>query len=397
MSGPGAGERVRVATFSGPGRGPVMREVPAPAIPRKAALIRIAACGVCGTDLHILAGHWPKPLPWPFTLGHELAGVVSAIGPDLTEDHMGRPLAVGTRVMLPPLMPCGSCYYCVHYPETANKCLTPVYYGRYLGFERPPHLWGGWAEQVYVDLEELPGTKVYALPDDMPLRLATLAEPLTSCVRALKRAARAGGFEPGATVVVQGSGPIGVLATAAAQELGAGRVIVVGAPEHPRLKLCRDFGAEATVCLDDHPTPAARIEAVRRIAGGFGADLALDCSGHPSAGPEGIEMLRDGGTYVEMGQFTDAGSIDTNWHRICTKDLNVLGSWGFTADDIATGIDLLYRARDRYPWLSMQTLFPFTEQGIARAIDAARRMRTVKSTIVPSPELLGLADAELNP
>ena len=346
---------------------------------------------MCGTDLHILAGHWPKPLPWPFTLGHELAGVVSAIGPDLTEDHMGRPLAVGTKVMLPPLMPCGSCYYCVHYPETANKCLTPVYYGRYLGFERPPHLWGGWAEQVYVDLEELPGTKVYALPDDMPLRLATLAEPLTSCVRALRRAARAGGFEPGATVVVQGSGPIGVLATAAAQELGAGRVIVVGAPERPRLELCREFGAEATVCLDDHPTPADRIEAVRHIAGGFGADLALDCSGHPSAGPEGIEMLRDGGTYVEMGQFTDAGSIDTNWHRICTKDLNVLGSWGFTADDIATGIDLLYRARDRYPWLSMQTLFPFTERGIAEAIDAARQMRTVKSTIVPSPELLGPA------
>jgi threonine dehydrogenase-like Zn-dependent dehydrogenase len=102
-------------------------------------------------------------------------------------------------------------------------------------------------------------------------------------------------------------------------------------------------------------------------------------------------MLRDGGTYVEMGQFTDAGSIRTNWHRICAKDLTILGSWGFTADDIATGIDLLYRARDRYPWLSMQTLFPFTEQGIAEAIDAARQMRTVKSTIVPSPELLGPA------
>ena len=168
MSERAACERVRVATFAGPGSGPVIREVPVPAVPRKAALIRIAACGVCGTDLHILAGHWPKPLPWPFTLGHELAGVVSAIGPDLTEDHMGRPLAVGTRVMLPPLMPCGSCYYCVHYPQTANKCLTPVYYGRYLGFQRPPHLWGGWAEHVYVDLEELPGTKVYALPDDMP-------------------------------------------------------------------------------------------------------------------------------------------------------------------------------------------------------------------------------------
>ena len=76
---------------------------------------------------------------------------------------------------------------------------------------------------------------------------------------------------------------------------------------------------------------------VRDIVGGFGADLVVDCSGHPSAGPEGIEFLRDGGTYVEMGQFTDAGSIETSWHRICTKDLNVLGSWGFTGNDLPHG------------------------------------------------------------
>jgi threonine dehydrogenase-like Zn-dependent dehydrogenase len=310
-------------------------------------------------------------------------GVVEEIGEELTEDFMGQPLEVGSKVMLPPLMPCGSCYYCVHYPETANKCLTPVYYGRYLGFEKPPHLWGGWAEMVYVDLDELPGTKVYRLPDDMPLALGALSEPLTSCVRAFDRAQRVGFFRVGDTVVIQGSGPIGVLAVAAAQEMGAGRVIVVGAPEDPRLALCRRFGAEATVSLEDHETPQARIEAVRALTEPFGADLVMDCSGHPSAGPEGIEMLRDGGTYVEMGQFTDAGAIQTNWHRICTKDINVLGSWAFTANDIPQGIAMLDRARGRYPWYDMQTLFPFTEAGLGEAIAAAMAMRTVKSTIVP--------------
>jgi threonine dehydrogenase-like Zn-dependent dehydrogenase len=290
--------------------------------------------------------------------------------------------------MLPPLMPCGSCYYCVHYPETANKCLTPVYYGRYLGFEKPPHLWGGWAEMVYVDLDELPGTKIYKLPDDMPLVLGALTEPLTSCVRAFDRAQRVGFFRAGDTVVIQGSGPIGVLAVAAAQEMGAGRVIVVGAPEDPRLALCRRFGAEATVSLEDHETPEARIEAVRALTEPFGADLVMDCSGHPSAGPEGIEMLRDGGTYVEMGQFTDAGAIETNWHRICTKDLNVFGSWAFTANDIPKGIAMLDRARDRYPWTEMQTRFAFSEEGIAEAIESALEMRSVKSTIVPAPELV---------
>ena len=378
---------IRVATFDGPDTEPVIREVERPDVPPHGALIRIAACGVCGTDLHILKGHWPKPLPWPFTLGHELAGEIVEIGAELAEDFMGHPLAPGDKVMLPPLMPCGRCHYCVHYPETANKCLDPVYYGRYLGFDRAPHLWGGWAEMVYVDLGALPGTKIYKVPDDMPLRLATLAEPLTSCIRALARAQRIGAFRVGDTVVIQGSGPIGVLAIAAAREMGAGRVIAVGGAEEPRLALCRRFGAEATIDIDSLPDAKDRIAAVREAVGGFGADVVMDCAGHPTAGPEGVEMLRDGGTYVEMGQFTDAGAIETNRHRICTKDVNVLGSWAFIANDIPLGIDMLDRARDRFPFYEMQTLFPFTEGGIADAIAAAVEMRSVKSTIVPAPEL----------
>lgn len=379
---------IRVATFDGPGAPPVIRTVARPKIGPKAALIRIGACGVCGTDLHILKGHWPKPLPWPFTLGHELAGVIVEIGDELKTDFMGKPIGVGSKLMLPPLMPCGHCDWCLHYPETANKCLTPVYYGRYLGFDKAPHLWGGWAEMVYVDLEDLPGTKIYKLPDEMPLRLGALSEPLTSCIRAFARAQRVGGFPWNATVVVQGTGPIGILAIAAAQEMGAGRVIAVGAPETPRLALARRFGAEATVSLDEHKTPAERIAAVREIVGGYGADLVMDCSGHPSAGPEGIEFLRDGGTYVEMGQFTDAGSIETSWHRICAKDLNVLGSWAFTANDLPKGVDMLWQARDRYPWYEMQKLYDFTEEGVAQAVADAMAMKTVKSTIVPNPELL---------
>jgi threonine dehydrogenase-like Zn-dependent dehydrogenase len=379
---------IRVATFDGPGADPVIREVPWPKVPPKAALIQIGACGVCGTDQHILKGHWPKPLPWPFTLGHELAGVIVEIGSELKTDFMGKPIGVGSKLMLPPLMPCGHCDWCLHYPEQANKCLTPVYYGRYLGFEKPPHLWGGWAEYVYVDLEELPGTKIYKLPDDMGLLLGTLSEPLTSCIRAFNRAVKAGGFKWNDTVVIQGTGPIGILAIAAAQEMGAGRVIAVGAPEEPRLKLAREFGAEATVNIEEVTSPEERIRRVRDIVGGYGADLVMDCSGHPTAGPEGIEFLRDGGTYVEMGQFTDAGSIMTSWHRICAKDINILGSWAFTANDLPLGVDMLYKARDKYPWRKMQTLFPFTEEGVKEAVAQAMAMKTVKSTIVPFPQLL---------
>jgi threonine dehydrogenase-like Zn-dependent dehydrogenase len=381
-------EQIRVATFAGPGARPKIRLVDRPKVPGNAALFDVGACGVCGTDLHILKGHWPTPLPWPFTLGHEVAGIIAEKGRELSHDYMGRPLEVGCKIMIPPFMPCGQCYYCVHYPETANKCLTPVYYGRYLGFDKPPHLWGGWAEAEYLDLDMLPGTKVYRLPDDMPLWLGTLAEPLTSSIRAFKRAQAVGGLKIGDTVVIQGSGPIGVLAIVAAKEMGAGRVIMVGAPEEPRLRVSRAFGAEATVDIEEHVSAEARIAAVRDIVGGFGADLVVDCSGHPTAGPEGIEMLRDGGTYIEMGQFTDAGAIETNWHRFCVKDINILGSWAFTADDIARGIAVLDRTRDRYPFRELQTRFPFSEDGIQAAIDTANAMGCVKATIVVNPEII---------
>ena len=334
--------------------------------------------------MHILKGHWPGSLPWPLTLGHELAGVIEEKGPGLERDFTGRPLRVGSKVMLPPLMPCGECSYCVHYPQNANRCLNPTYYGRYLPFAKPPHLWGGWAEMVYVDLEMLPATKIYRLPESMPLLLGSLSEPLTSCIRALNRAIETRGFRVGDTVVIQGSGPIGVLMVAAAREMGAGRVVVVGAPEEPRLALCRRFGAEETVSIEACHTAQERIDAVRACVGRFGADVVVDCSGHPAAGPEGIEMLRDGGTYVEMGQFTDAGSIETNWHRICAKDINLLGSWAFTANDIPLAIDMLQRARARYPWDDIQTHFPFTEEGIAAATGSVAAMRCVKATIVPT-------------
>jgi threonine dehydrogenase-like Zn-dependent dehydrogenase len=380
-------QTVRVATYDGPFTKPQIKTVPWPKVPDKAAIIQIRACGVCGTDLHILKGHWPKPLPWPLTLGHELAGTIVEKGPALEVDFMGKPLTVGCKVMLPPLMPCGECYYCVHYPNNANRCLNPTYYGRYLPFEKPPHLWGGWAEMVYVDLDMLPATKIYRLPDSMSLMLGSLSEPLTSCIRGLNRAISVGGYRVGDTVVIQGSGPIGLLALVAAQEMGAGRVVVVGAPEVPRLELCREFGADVTVSIETHTTAEERINAVRQTVGGFGADVVVECSGHPEAGPEGIEMLRDGGTYVEMGQFTDAGSIETNWHRICSKDINLLGSWAFTANDIPLAINMLDRATNRYPWHKMQREFPFTEAGVMAATQSAMTMKCVKATIVPNQDI----------
>ena len=95
------------------------------------------------------------------------------------------------------------------------------------------------------------------------------------------------------------------------------------------------------------------------------------------------QQYRDGGTYVEMGQFTDAGAVATNWHRICTKDVTIVGSWGFTGNDIPLGIALLDRAASRYPWELVQSVYPLTRDGIAQAVEDAGAMRTLKATICP--------------
>ncbi len=382
-------EQIRVSTFAGPGAVPVIRTVPWPKVGNKAALIKIGACGVCGTDLHILKGHWPKQLPWPFTLGHELGGIVVEAGSEFKEDFMGKPLTVGSKVMIPPLMPCGHCYYCVHYPESANKCLTPVYYGRYLGFDKAPHLWGGWAEYVYVDLDMLPGTKIYKLPDDMPLRLGALSEPLTSCIRAFNRAIRAGGFNWGDTVVIQGSGPIGILAVAAAQEMGAGRVICVGAPETPRLQLARKFGAEATVNIEECKTPDERIKTRARHR--------RRLRRRPGDGLLGASERRPGGHRVAARRrhLCRNGPV----HR-CRLDHDLMAPHlhqghqrarlvGLSPATICRSASTCSTARaHKYPWLDMQTLYPFSEDGIGRAVADAMAMKTVKSTIVPWPELV---------
>ena len=135
--------------------------------------------------------------------------------------------------------------------------------------------------------------------------------------------------------------------------------------------------------IDEFSTPNERVRAVREAIGGFGADLALDCSGSPAAGPEGVEMLRDGGTYVEMGQFTDAGSIDTSWHRMCVKEVQILGSWAFTPDEVDQAITNLYSVQYDYDWTRVQSTFPLSERGVADAIAAASAMECVKATIVP--------------
>ena len=291
--------------------------------------------------------------------------------------------------MIPPLMPCGHCYYCIHYPESANKCLTPVYYGRYLGFDKAPHLWGGWAEYVYVDLDMLPGTKIYKLPDDMSLRLGALSEPLTSCIRAFNRATRAGGFTWGDTVVIQGSGPIGILAVAAAQEMGAGRVICVGAPEEPRLQLARKFGAEATVNIEEvqdaggaHQGGARHRRRLRRRSGdGLLGPSERRPRGHRDAARR-RHLCRDGPVHRRRLDRRRPGTASAPRTSTCSAPGASPATTCRSASTCSTARATNIRgSRCRRSIRS-------SEEGIGSAVADAMAMKTVKSTIVPWPELV---------
>ena len=179
---------------------------------------------------------------------------------------------------------------------------------------------------------------------------------------------------PGATVVVHGTGAIALLAVAAAQEMGAGRTIVASGPEDMFARLCRQFGAEATIGAD---TPAERVEIVRETIDGLGADLVLNVAAPAAAG---LEMLRVGGTCIDLGPAS-GGPFDD----LAARDLMLLGSAGHAPADLPGAIQMLHRARGRYPFLKMLSRHPLTAAGIAEAAAS----NAPKAVLVGNPDIIG--------
>ncbi|MEI7711794.1 MAG: zinc-binding dehydrogenase [Rhodospirillales bacterium] len=353
---------IRAAVLAGPGAPPTIEMLDLPRLGRKAAIYAIGACGVSGADVALLRGDAPSDLSWPVTPGQEAAAVLQEIGGDLTEDSLGRQLRPGAKILVPSFAPCLRCAVCLHYPALTARCLHPT------------PLRGGWADRGHTDFAAHPGARLYRLPDDMPLWLATLTEPFATAQRALRRAQEIGRFPPGATVVVHGTGAIALLAVAAAQEMGAGRTIVASGPEDMFARLCRQFGAEATIGAD---TPAERVAIVRETIDGLGADLVLNVAAPAAAG---LEMLRVGGTCIDLGP-----AFDDPFNDLAARDLTLLGSAGHAPTDLPAAIQMLHRVRGRYPFLKMLSRHPLTAAGIAEAAASS----APKAILVGNPDIIG--------
>lgn len=258
------------------GEGLALREVPAPPAPGPGEIaLRIAATGICGTDLGIekwgagYAGMMNKALP--VTLGHETVGRVSALGDGVTG------FAIGDPVVVNPAIACGRCAACVAGDRVG--CLDRHPFGMVLD--------GAFAGAVNVD-----ATYAYRLPDHVPLELGALVEPLSVGLYALDVA----GFEPGQRVVVFGPGPIGQGVALLAKQLGAAEVVVVGFRDEARFNTLRALGIAQ---LFDASEEGA-LDRLRELAGA-GFDVAVEAAGVGAVVNQALAMLRPQGVLALSG------------------------------------------------------------------------------------------------
>ena len=348
-----------------------LREFPLPAtLEPGSALVRVAMAGVCGTDVHLWKGQLPIPLP--VILGHETVGVIEALGEGLTQDWAGQELRPGQRINWSSSIICGQCFYC-RQKNQPTRCLRRKAYGISYDCTLPPHLLGGYSEFIYLR----PGTAIFALPDELPNEAVVGAGcALVTSLHGLERI----GVRWGETVVIQGSGPVGLACLALVRDSGAAQIIMLGGPVH-RLEWAKRFGAD--ICLDvTTTTPQERNKRVLELTGGFGADLVLECVGIPQAVTEGLELCRDGGRYLVLGHYGDAGTIEFNPHIVTRKQLVVAGSWGFEPRHTQAGLHFLARTRDRFPFEKLVSS-PFALEQANEALRMTARWAGVKSIIVP--------------
>ena len=307
-----------------------LRRFPIPEPGSGEALVRVEMAGICGTDVHLADGELDIPLP--VILGHETVGRIEKLGPQLERDWRGAPLAVGDRVAWASSVVCGECYYC-RQKRQPTRCISRKAYGISYCANDEPHLRGGYAE--YILLRS--GTAMFRIPDGISTAAVVGAGcALTTALHGLERATVA----LGDVVVIQGSGPVGLAALAVALQSGASKVVVIGAPQR-RLDFAKEFGAHAVISVEEATTPEARRKRLFDLIGPYGADIVVECVGRPSTVPEGWEFCRDGGKYLVLGQYANAGEVLMNPHTITRKQLQVIGSWGFEPRHVDSALKLL--------------------------------------------------------
>jgi threonine dehydrogenase-like Zn-dependent dehydrogenase len=265
-------------------------------------VVRIELAGMCGTDSHVYQGHWTNH-PFPVLLGHENVGIIHALGSELTTDFYGRPVKVGDRVVtIDTNGACGQCYSCVVL-GLPGICVNPATPRSKLPTTdgEPVHVFGG----GYAEYIRLEAPRFVMFKTELDARSAVMLEPISNSIH---------GFELtpvslGDTVVIQGSGGIGLPAVAVARLSGALRIIVVGGPKD-RLDLALACGADVVIDIAEVTSPEDRKRIVREeTPNGLGADVVVGATGIAATVTEGLSYLRYGGQMCEIGNATNPQAI----------------------------------------------------------------------------------------
>jgi L-iditol 2-dehydrogenase len=339
-------------------------------------LVKQERSGVCGTCVHMYHGHLPG-INYPIILGHEIVGTIDTLGEGVATDVIGESLAEGDRIYILPALRCGKCYFCT-VVEQPNLCNGGGAYGIRPLSDDPLYFTGGYGDYVYVNH---PYSKVLKMNADPGI--AVLLEPFSIGIHALDRV----WVKTGSVAVIQGAGAIGLFTLIAAKESGAFKTIVIGAPAS-RLALAKEFGADLTINIEEVPDAGERIaQVLKETPGGYGADVVFECAGVPTAVPEGIDMLRRGGTYVVAGHFTDVGEVSINpFTHLNNKHIDLVGVWGGNLPNFVRAKPILESGKYPFDKMVSHTL-PLERLGdVMNAISTDYRLdgKEVKKIVIAS-------------
>lgn len=273
-------------------------DLPEPEINTNEVLIQVHACGICGSDIHGYDGSSGRRIP-PLVMGHEAAGIVSAIGPGVEG------LQVGDRVTFDSTVWCGHCHFCRK--GRPNLCDNR----RVLGVSCDDYRqYGAFAEYVSV-----PAHIVYRIPESLPFEHAAMIEAVSVAVHAVNRTP----IELGDSAVIVGSGMIGLLVIQAAKLAGCSTIIAVDLNEQ-RLELAKELGATATINAGSGDV----VSQVQELTQGRGADVTFEVVGATQTIRTSIDATRKGGTVTLVGNLSP--NIELPLQSVVTRELNVLGS-----------------------------------------------------------------------
>lgn len=346
-----------------------LRDYEEPALAPGDALLAVELSEVCGTDVHLRDGRL-SGVPYPLIPGHVSVGRLAAVhGP--VHDVEGNVLREGERVtFLDVHRTCNACWFCL-VAKASTRCPHRKVYGITYGAD--DGLAGGWAETVHLKA----GTRILPLGsvDDAAFMAGGCSLP--TALHAVERA----GPLLGDTVLVLGSGPVGLSLMILARLCGADRVLCIGAPR-ARLDAARDAGADDVLDFTTLP-PDARIEWVRERTRGRGADVTFEAAGPPDAVVQAMRCTRDAGRVVVVGQYTDHGETALNPHLDLNRPhLDVRGCWGSDYSHFHRAVRVLSDPDRARPW----TRLPLVRYGLSQANDALEAVasgRVVKALIDP--------------